>query len=100
MAEKPIQTAWCFHCGVEIRRAQIPPLIWVHNDMGGLRDHDALPDVDEAVRDALGGAVQRVTDDCIANGHYDASHVHYESDYQLCENCKGVIEAILRSSDE
>jgi hypothetical protein len=72
----PIQTAWCFICGNEIRRSTIPPAIWVHNDMGGLRDHDALPDVDEAVRDALAAVVQR------AQGWFDdrPDLVMYEPD--------------------
>ena len=43
---RPIQYSACFICGDPIRRATIPPLIWVHNDMGGLRDHVAIPDVD------------------------------------------------------
>jgi hypothetical protein len=55
---------------------------------------------EQGQRDALARAVQQVTDDCIANGHYDASHVYYESDYQLCENCKGTIAAIKGDSDE
>ena len=59
---EPVQKAWCFVCGVEIRRSTMPPAIWVHNDMDGLRDHDALPDIDEAVREAVAAYIDESTD--------------------------------------
>ena len=35
-----------------------------------------------------------IEEDCISNGHYDNSTVHWESDYQLCEDCKYIINKV------
>jgi hypothetical protein len=95
MKKLPIQTAYCFYCGVEIRRSTVPPAIWVHNDYHGLREHDALPDVDEAVRDALLAAEIRVAK-VFADAHRLMSDGHYS---YIVPSSDEVIEAVRGGND-
>ena len=43
---------------------------------------------------AIEDAAQAVEALCIEAEHYDASHVHWESDYRLCANCEYTAAAI------
>lgn len=70
----PMQNAWCFVCGNPIRRATMPPLIWVHNTMEGPADkHLAMPDVDEVRREALDAARDAVAAAILKRGGYHSA---------------------------